>query len=375
MKSIGLYVHIPFCVSKCRYCDFYSLPEKCAGLDKKKDYVSALMRHFDACAERYGRLSADTVFFGGGTPTFLPTELLLEIIEGVKSRFDLTRNCEFTLEANPETLDGEKLTRLRSAGVNRLSIGIQSAVDSELSQLGRIHTFESAKRAFHLTRNCGFDNISVDLMYGIPSQTEQSLLYTVEAVTALEPDHVSLYGLQLEEGTPLWRDRDTLALADGDECAAMFGKAVSKLRERGYGRYEISNFAKDGSQCRHNLGYWQGKDYLGFGPGAYSCFGGKRFSVMSDLGAFLTDVPEALITVDETLTDEERAREYVMLSLRLCDGFSVEELFDRTRNAEFYLKRCEPFIKSGFLRKENGRIFFTDRGFDVSNAVLSEILF
>ena len=376
MKEIGIYVHIPFCVSKCAYCDFYSLPEKCHGEELKRRYVSALTRQFEFAEKKYGHLAVSTVFVGGGTPTVLSAELLTELITALKSHFDLTRNTEFTVEANPKTFDLEKLTALRGCRVNRLSIGVQSANETELRTIGRIHSFQDAKNAFNLTRKSGFDNISVDLIYGLPYQTEASFLDSVNEIIKLSPEHISVYGLQLEEGTPLYAKRDALPFPSEDECVSMYSKAISLLAKNGYERYEISNFAKKGYESRHNVGYWSQKEYLGFGAGAYSFFDSKRFSTASDVTAFCECKDfDALTAVDEVLTDEDRTKEFIMLSLRLVRGFATKELFDRTRNAEFYLKRCEPFVKSGHLQSENGRIFFTEKGFNVSNAVLSEILF
>lgn len=376
MKEIGIYVHIPFCVSKCAYCDFYSLPQKCHSEELKRQYVSALIRQLDHAAKKYGRLAVSTVFIGGGTPTVLKTELLCELINALQIRFDLTRNREFTIEANPKTFDLEKLTALRRCGVTRISMGVQSANEKELKTIGRIHSFEDAKTAFDLTRKSGFDNISVDLMYGLPYQTEDSFLHSVDEIIRLSPEHISVYGLQLEEGTPLYRQKDTLPFPSEDDSVSMYSKAIALLAENGYCRYEISNFAKKGCESRHNLGYWKGKEYLGFGAGAYSFFDSKRFSIACDIEAFCTcEDFDALTTVDEVLTDEEKATEFIMLSLRLTEGLAIAELFDRTRNAEFYLKRCEPFTKSGHLKNENGRLFFTEKGFNVSNTILSEIIF
>ena len=376
MKDTGIYIHIPFCVSKCAYCDFYSLPERCQSAELHKRYVKALIRQFDWAKKKYGELTVSTVFIGGGTPTVISAELLTELITALKSRFDLTRNTEFTVETNPKTFDTEKLTVLRKCGVNRLSIGIQSANENELEAIGRIHTFEEAKSAFDLTRKSEFDNINVDLMYGIPHQTEASFLHSVSEVIKLSPEHISVYGLQLEQGTPLYDKKVSLPFPTEDESLAMYSKAIKLLAENGYARYEISNFSKRDRQSKHNLRYWSQKEYLGFGAGAYSFFDNARFSTRADVTAFCKcDDFDSLITVDEVLTDEDKAKEFIMLSLRLTDGFAVKELFDRTRNAEFYLNKCQPYIDGGYLKSENGRLFFTEEGFNISNTILSEILF
>lgn len=372
--GIGIYVHIPFCISKCAYCDFYSLPK---ATDKLKElYTEALIRHIRYAKAHYGRQAVDTVFIGGGTPTVLASEQLIRITDALNNSFNLTQNCEFTVEANPATFDTEKLDALKNAGVNRISLGIQSANDNELNLLGRIHSFTEAKSAFELTRNRGFDNISVDLMYGIPSQTKETFLNTIKAVTELSPDHISIYGLQLEENTPLCKNKQSYTFPGEDESGEMFSEAIAFLKQNGYNRYETSNFAKRGFECRHNLGYWSQKEYLGFGTGAYSFFGGKRYHIKSDINAFCTCDDFSSVTVlDEEPRGEEAVVEFIMLSLRLTVGFSEKELENRTPNHEKYIKRCEVFIKDGFMQRTNGRIFFTDKGFDVSNYILSQILF
>jgi oxygen-independent coproporphyrinogen-3 oxidase len=213
-------------------------------------------------------------------------------------------------------------------------------------------------------------------MYGLPYQTATSFLDTVEKICELLPEHISAYGLQLEEGTPLCKNQRMYALPSEDECVSMYSDAIALLKKRTYGRYEISNFAKSGYECRHNLSYWSGGEYLGFGVGAYSYFDSKRFHVESDIEAFCrADDISSLITLDEVLSEQDKVSEFVMLSLRLTDGFSEKELFDRTRNAEFYINRCEKYIRCGLMERKNGRIFFTEDGFNVSNSILSEILF
>ncbi len=368
--SMGIYIHIPFCASKCAYCDFYSLP---AVSDAQREcYVHALIKQINSSKGE----TVDSVFLGGGTPTMLKTEQLLRIISAIKSNFKLTPGCEFTVEANPATFDADKLTALRAAGVNRISLGIQSAQSNELSLIGRIHTFEQAQEAFNLTRSCGFDNISVDLMYGLPSQTKQSFLDTVKKITALSPEHISVYGLQLEENTPLCKNRKSYSFPSEDESISMYSEAISLLKEHGYERYEISNFSKAGKECAHNLRYWSGGEYLGFGAGAYSYFDNKRFHIKSDINAFCTcEDFSSLTVIDEEITEKDKTTEFIMLSLRLVRGFSEKELFKRTHNASFYINRMEKFIQNSLMKREQGRIFFTEQGFNVSNAILSEILF
>lgn len=372
----GIYLHIPFCVSKCAYCDFYSLPGACHSEDLKQRYVTALKRQMAWAKSEFAVGSISSVFMGGGTPTTLKTEQLCDVISALKSAFDLTPECEFTVEANPKTFDREKLTALKSLGVNRLSIGMQSANEKELSVIGRIHTFSEVKEAVELTRNCGFDNVSLDIMYGLPYQTKHTFLSTLTEAASLSPEHLSVYGLQLEEGTPLYRKKDSLPFPSENECIEMYSEGIALLKSFGYERYEISNFSKPGRECRHNLNYWSAGEYLGLGAGAYSYLGKKRFSFEQDVEGFcLTSDFNKLLHVDEIIDQDEEVKEFIMLSLRLTKGFSVNELFDRTRDPQYYLKRFEPYVKSGYLKHDDGRIFFTEEGFNVSNAILSDILF
>lgn len=376
MKKTGIYIHIPFCVSKCAYCDFYSLPKPCHSEALKSRYIDAVIRQFAQTEAKLGKLSVSSVFIGGGTPTTLSEALLSKLILALNKHFDLTLNQEFTIEANPKTFDIEKLKAMKELGVNRISLGVQSANENELKAIGRIHSFDEAKNAFDLTRKAEFDNISVDLMYGLPYQTEVSFLQSVTEIAKLSPEHISIYGLQLEKGTPLYNQKDVLPFPTEDESISMYSKAIALLRQNGYERYEISNFAKPGRESKHNVGYWSQKEYLGFGAGAYSFFDGVRFSTKADVDAFCEchDFDE-LKLIDEVLSDEEAADEFLMLALRLAKGVSLSELEYRTRKSDIYLKRCDPYLKSGHMKIENDRLSFTESGFFVSNTILADILF
>ena len=380
MKNTGIYIHIPFCRSKCYYCDFYSLPASGYSTETVDGYVTALERQILLFSEKYGkRISADTVFFGGGTPTLLEARHFEKIFSAIGKAFDLTHNAEITVESNPCTLDCEELTAMRTLGINRLSIGVQSFCDDELKTVGRLHSAKQANDAFFCARKSGFDNIGLDLILGLPGQTRESFLRTSEQAVLLAPEHISVYGLSLEEGTLLYNHRENYCFPDEETCADVFSDTVRYLRENGYSRYEISNFSKEGYQCRHNLHYWHGDEYVGFGVAASSFYNGMRYTSKKDLSAFIrcrtaADF-EALCVTEEVLGKEERAREYIMLSLRLSEGFSVNKLKELTRNSDFYLKRCEKYIENGLLVKKSGRIFFSDHGFEVSNSILSEILY
>ena len=284
MKEIGVYIHIPFCIRKCNYCDF------CSFAGRENDffsYTEELCRRIELFASQTQKRRAETVYFGGGTPTLLPIECFAMLFDAIKTHFELDGSAEITVECNPATVDGEYLRSLRVLGVNRLSIGAQSANENELELLGRLHSFEDLCISFDCARRARFDNISVDLMYGIPEQTIESFSNTLEKTLSLEPDHISAYGLKIEDGTRFGAMRDTLVLPDEDEEFEMYTLCRKMLEAHGYERYEISNFSKIGKESRHNLRYWELEDYIGFGVAAHSCVDGVRFGNSRDIAAFL----------------------------------------------------------------------------------------
>lgn len=372
MKStLGLYLHIPFCIQKCLYCDFCSFPR--VTEESMRAYSRELCRRLTASAPACADLVVDTVYFGGGTPSLLPISCFEEILVGIREHYTLTEDCEITCECNPASANGGYLAALRKLGVNRLSIGLQSAHDHELRALGRAHSAEDFRAIFLDARRAGFDNISADVMYGTPHGTLDSLDRTLDFLLELSPEHISAYGLKIEEGTPFDAMRERLPLPDEDTEWEMYGLLSDRLRAAGYHKYEISNFAKKGKESRHNLRYWLGEEYLGFGVAAHSYFGGERFGASRNLPAFLAgeDITEERIA----LSPLDRRNEYLMLRLRLSEGIYEEEFFSRfgVSLASLY-PLLEERIKGGFLKREAGRIAFTDRGFFVSNTILSEML-
>ena len=380
---MGLYVHLPFCLRKCRYCDFCSTPQHDDAL--RAHYVERLCDELTARASEVNGRTVDTVYFGGGTPTLLSPALFDRLLGVAHDRLSIAPDAEITVECNPATVDARALSSLRSLGINRLSIGAQSAVDSELRALGRVHSFDDTVRTVRDARRAGFDNVSLDVMYGIPDQTRESFRTTLDAILALEPEHVSAYSLIVEPGTPFFEQRDTLALPDEDTVCDMTADALSLLRGAGYRRYEISNFARDGHVSRHNLHYWQLDDYLGLGIAAHSlCTLDRprpdgaialRTQNGTDLAAYLSgaDVRE----MEEELTLGALRDEYVMLRLRLADGIDKSAFAARFGQAfdGVYGEAAARFIAMGLLTDTPQRIAFTDAGFAVSNTVLSEILF
>lgn len=360
-RSLGLYVHVPFCAAKCAYCDFYSLA---GGAGQYDAYVSRLLTQLAQTAPRCTAYAVDTVYFGGGTPSLLGGARLARIAEEVCARFAVTPDAEITVEANPDSMSDELLCAARAAGVNRLSMGIQSAHDGELRALGRIHTFAQAQDAFARARRAGFDNLSVDLMYALPGQTMDGLAQSIDALLALHPEHLSCYGLTVEPDTPLGRSRPVLP--DEDTQADMYLMLCSKLARAGYEHYEISNFARPGRRSRHNSRYWKQLPYLGFGPGAHADFDGVRLEWPRDLAAWLDGTAQP-VREDDSI---DRAAEYIMLSLRTSDGW------DARRYAAAFGRDPQPVeqalarLTGTYLTRTDSRWHLTDAGFLISNPII-----
>ena len=369
-NAIGIYVHIPFCVRKCNYCDFCSF----SGLESslRDRYVDRLCLEISSYAGR--GISVDSIFFGGGTPSLLTPDQFRKICDVIGKSFEIIPGCEFTVEANPKTLDREKLEAFCSCGVNRLSIGLQSIHENELKKLGRIHNFEDFLDSYELARECGIDNINIDLMYGIPEQTVESFAKTLDTVTALSPEHLSVYGLILEEGTPFFEMKDSLPIPREDEECDMYYLAAHRLSALGYSHYEISNYASPGHECRNNLKYWRSQEYLGFGLAAYSYFDGHRFGNTEDMSLYMSEGDSR--SYDEALDSEGEAYEYVMLRLRLREGFSLSD-YKKRFGKDFLLGREELIKKlsaAGYLSISEDRLALTERGFYISNALLTELI-
>ncbi len=370
--KIGLYLHVPFCVKKCGYCDFCSFPLNSLSDEERSAYVSALCSEIDGYKGL--RIEADTVFIGGGTPSLLSGQDIYKIREHIEAAFSISSAAEFTLEVNPKTLTEENLSAYINAGVNRISIGLQTIHENELKKLGRIHSYNEFLDTYNLARKFGINNINVDLMYGIPNQTIASFVETLKAVLSLSPEHISLYGLILEENTPFFNIKDSLALPPEDAECDMYDLAINMLGEYGYSHYEISNYAKGGRECRHNLKYWRTEEYIGFGLSAHSYFDGKRFANTSSFYDYLNE-PISILSSD-TLTFEDKRSEYVMLHLRLSEGFSLSEYL-RLFGEDFLLSRAsalERFREGGYINLAEDRISLTERGFYVSNSIISELM-
>lgn len=373
-EKLGLYIHIPFCRSKCDYCDFYSL----AGREERMDdYQKALAAHMKEAGPLTRGYQVDTVYFGGGTPSFYGGKRLRDLLKTVERCFSLTKDVEITVECNPDSVDEEMLRRLRRAGVSRLSIGVQSACDRELTSLRRPHSFGQAREAVKAARAAKFKNISLDLIYGLPGQDMDGWRETVEQVLALEPEHLSCYGLKVEPGTPL--DARVIrgeALPSDDEQADMYLWTVERLAAAGYRQYEISNFARPGFQSRHNLKYWMGRPYIGFGPGAHSDFGGRRYSFVRNLDEYISGILEGGTVIDESelIPQRERGSEYLMLRLRTTRG--IEEWEYRR---EFFMnfdpleQKLEQYERQGWAERHDRRWNLTPQGFLLSNQLIGDL--
>ncbi|MDR0817963.1 MAG: radical SAM family heme chaperone HemW [Oscillospiraceae bacterium] len=376
MKTIGIYIHIPFCRSKCDYCDFCSY----AGRDElAQDYQNAVIRHVKEFAPRLAGYYVDTVYFGGGTPTHYGASRLIALFDALKSHLKVLRTAEVTLEANPESVDVNELYRLRRAGFNRLSLGVQSLDDITLKRVGRIHTAEEALDAIDRVRESGFDNLSLDLIYGLPGQSREEWAETLNRALRTTPEHISAYGLTIEENTPLWRLRNSQDIPNDDAQADMYLYAADTIADAGYQQYEISNFAMRGKESKHNLKYWRLNEYCGFGCSASSYLGGMRYTYLRDPKEYIKAVNSgAGITIaeeTETLTPYENAAEYIMLGMRTNYGVSREEYELVYRGGFAPLEQMlESYIKMGFAQKRDNRYSFTAKGFLLSNRLIGELL-
>lgn len=366
--SAGIYIHVPFCVRKCGYCDFYSLP--CAGYasgaaeEAFDAYTAALTAEISA--ETPG-VRADTVYFGGGTPSLLGAERLSRILDAVRERFDIAGDAEITLEANP--LDLAQPEALRNAGFNRLSLGVQSAHDEELAMLGRRHTFADARHTVETARRAGFENLSLDLMYGLPGQTLDRWEQSVRALLALSPEHISCYALKLSENVPLFaREAE---LPDDETQLAMYLSVTEALGAAGYRQYEISNYARAGRESRHNRKYWLGVPYYGFGPGAHSFIEGCRLACPEDLVGYLGG--RARRELVEAHPDARE--EYLILRLRMTEGIRPSDYEERFGESFApFAAVLDRYAPLGLTARDGERRYLTPRGMFVSNAILEELI-
>lgn len=361
--AVGLYIHVPFCRKKCPYCDFYSLV---FSEELEKKYVNSVEKNLANCKGE----ALDSIYFGGGTPSILSNESYKKIFSAIRGNFVLN-NPEITLEANPCTVDFEKLRFFHDVGFNRISFGVQSCVDSELKELGRLHNFEQAEAAVTNAKEAGFDNISCDLMLGIIGQTSETLSHSIDRLTELPITHISAYILKIESGTAYNNPQIIKRLPDEDTVSDLYLQAVDELSQKGFEQYEISNFSRNGFECRHNLKYWRCKEYIGIGPSAHSFFRGKRYAVPPSLTEFINnDKQTEYVTEENPRTFEEVA----MLALRLREGLSFKICEEFGIDISAIIKKAEPLEKAGMLEISEKGIALTKKGFLVSNLIIGELI-
>ncbi|MBD5097925.1 MAG: oxygen-independent coproporphyrinogen III oxidase [Lachnospiraceae bacterium] len=394
-KFLSLYIHIPFCAVKCKYCDFLSYDGESYGTMLR--YVDCLCQEIKLYAPIADEYIVRSIFIGGGTPSLLDESLIVNIMAFIKKTFTLEKNVEITIEANPGTLRHQKLNGYKQAGINRISIGLQSADDSMLKRLGRLHNYDQFVASYKAARRAGFDNINIDVMSGLPGQSIHSYVDTLSKVIEYGPEHISAYSLSIEEGTPFANDPSILDTLPPEMIERRMYEITKKLLSvNGYDRYEISNYAKPGYECRHNMVYWTGGEYVGFGLGASSYFQGKRFSNLRDIFKYLNlmeDLSDRFVETDnlETLYNEttrilrenvtpiyidSRMEEFMFLGLRMMCGVSREDFAERFKKDiyEVYAPVLNKYIDEGYMATDGDRIYLTDMGIDVSNVILADFL-
>ncbi|MFA5524555.1 MAG: radical SAM family heme chaperone HemW [Tissierellales bacterium] len=377
MKDVGIYIHIPFCQSKCYYCDFCSFTKV---IDNVEEYVSSIKKEIDLYEKYLNEYNISTIFIGGGTPTVIDGKFIYEIIEHIHKKARANNIKEITIEANPKTIDKKKLNYYKKAGINRISIGLQSMNDLTLKNIGRIHTVEDFITTYNLVRKHGFNNVSLDLMYNLPDQTLEDSIRTLELAIKLEPEHISYYSLNIEEGTPFYNKyiNNQLILPDEDTERDMYHNGIDLLEQKGYYHYEISNFAKKGYECKHNMIYWNCEPYIGLGLSAHSYFNNFRYGNTDNMDFYFEKISNKNLAIAEKefIDNKMEIAEYLILGLRLTQGIkynSFKEKFNIDIK-EVYGGTIEKFINEGLLVEETGNIRLSRLGLDLCNIVFMEIL-
>lgn len=376
MGKFGIYIHIPFCKKKCKYCDFISF---CYEQENGKKYFEALEKEIKNCKINK---KVSTIYIGGGTPSLVESKYICRILEEIKNKFEIEEDAEITIEVNPGTVDEKKLSDYKNIGINRLSIGLQSTQNRILEIIGRIHNFEKFKETYELAKKIGFTNINVDLMLAIPTQTEEELIESVNEIIKLNPNHISIYSLILEEGTELERlvSSQELELLDENIERAMYWKTKTIFEKNGYKQYEISNFSKKGFESKHNLDCWNQEEYIGFGLAAHSYIDNKRFSNTNNFEEYVKNIQnnefEKNVEVHEVQDREAKTKEFMMIGLRKIDGISISEFERRFRvNPLFYFRfEIEKLTNEGLIEVDLDNIKLTKKGLDLANLVFEEFV-
>ncbi len=377
MRKIQLYIHIPFCAKKCAYCDFLSFS---SSEDERELYLDALIKEIESHKDFGKTCEVSTIFIGGGTPSILSDSQMKRLLESVKNNFFILEDVEFSIEVNPGSVTKEKLKEYNALGINRVSIGLQATNNEELKKLGRIHTMEEFLSTYELVKKVGINNINIDLISAIPKQTIATWTQTLKDVIRLEPTHISAYSLIIEEGTRFYEEKEKLEdqLPSEDEERAMYELTKEILSKAGYIRYEISNYAKKGYECRHNLGYWERKEYLGLGLGAASLLGEIRIKNEDNLKKYIEKCNKGnSVQVErEEVTKEEQIEEFLFLGLRKMNGISKKEFNQRFDISieEVYGKELQEMLRDDWLREKGDILQLTDRGIDISNQIFANLL-
>lgn len=376
MEKFGIYIHIPFCKKKCKYCDFTSF---CSSEEDIQKYIKSLIKEIK---NNTNDKKVSTIYIGGGTPSLVDSKYICQVLEEIKNKFEIDKNAEITIEVNPGTVTKEKLIDYKNAGINRLSIGLQSSSNRILELIGRIHTFEDFKNTYTLARDVGFSNINVDLMLAIPTQKEEELIESLNEVIKLNPNHISVYSLILEEGTELNRlvENKELELLDDKIERAMYWKIKTILEKNGYNHYEISNFAKKGYESKHNMDCWNQEEYIGFGLSSHSYIDGKRFSNTNNFEEYVKNIEnndfQKNIELHEEQDRESKAKEYMMLGLRKTRGVSISEFERKFRiNPLFYFRfEIEKLVNEDLIQVDLDNIKLTSKGLDLANLAFEEFV-
>lgn len=371
MKKIGIYIHIPYCKQKCHYCDFISFSGKESSIEK---YIQTIKKEIDEC--QHTDFDVSTIYIGGGTPSIIKEKYITEIINKIREKFIVLQNAEITIEVNPGTVTREKLKEYKKSGINRLSIGLQSTDNAILKKIGRIHTYQEFLESYNMAREEGFNNINIDLMFALPEEDEWGIAIQVSEIINLNPEHISIYSLIVEENTKIKEmiENNKITLPTDEEERAMYWKIKSLLEENGYTHYEISNYCKSGKNSKHNMDCWEQKEYLGFGTSAHSYFNGKRFSNKKTIEDYIENYNEK--NIEEEQTKEEMAKEYMILGLRKIEGVSISEFERKFQiNPLFYFRfEISKLVEEDLIEIDLDNIKLTNKGLDLANLVWEEFI-
>ena len=374
---LGLYIHVPFCVQKCNYCDFNSF--KIKGNDKK-EYLNAIEKEMKLYCDEFKNKQFDSVFFGGGTPSILNIEELKRLVGSVFKNFNIKETAEVSMECNPGTINKEKLIHMKELGINRLSIGLQAIQNHHLKYIGRIHSYEEFEKNYLEAKEVGFDNINIDLMYALPNHKKEEWKESLDKIISLNPSHISAYSLILEEGTKLHEmyDNEEFSLLDEDTDIEMYNYTINKLKENGYNQYEISNYSKEYKECKHNIIYWKCDNYLGLGPGASGYIGDIRYNNISDLNEYNHKISQNIKPIEEEtiLSEKDKIEEFIFMGLRMNEGISLKVFKERFNISieDIYKEPIEKLIASKLLELDKDNLKLTQKGREISNTVFIEFI-